>query len=233
MTDTENGPVCRATLAVSWVTKRTYDCVLPENHAGQHRDADNDTWDITYRDVPQCPVSLATADGRVQCSQRQWHESPHTVPPLVPAKPVTGLGSLEISDLSRRVTALEAAWTVGGETLSERLDRVILGMQENHRFVALRVEELEKDRHPEECHGEQCVKPRAVMLPTDEYFALLKDREELHALRNAAQMNVDSPPSVTDRLEFLERRSARLSALEQADVVTVQDYGDRDPVAGD
>lgn len=41
-------------------------------------------------------------------------------------EPVTGLGSLEISDLSRRLTALEAAWTVGGETLSDRLDRVAL-----------------------------------------------------------------------------------------------------------
>lgn len=147
-TDTEES-TCRVSLYLGY---QSFDCVLPENHREPHKDADNATWDLVYRE------------------------------------PVTGLGSLEISDLSRRVTALEAAWTVGGETLSERLDRVILGMQEQHRFVALRVDNLEQTSasgaavddmlaavnrrldkleagvHPEECHGEQCVKDQPTVI---------------------------------------------------------------------
>ncbi|HEX5705644.1 MAG TPA: hypothetical protein VFX97_20765 [Pyrinomonadaceae bacterium] len=59
---TEKEPVCRATLAVSWVVKHAYDCVRPQNHEGPHRDADGDTWDITYRDVPQCPATTVCGE---------------------------------------------------------------------------------------------------------------------------------------------------------------------------
>lgn len=104
----------------------------------------------------------------------------------------TGLGSVEISDLSRRVTALEAAWTVGGETLSERLDRVVMGAMEQIRasaqgterrsdslermFMALREDAtrmhtrltgLEARMNPRECHGEQCVKPTVLATQVD------------------------------------------------------------------
>lgn len=145
MTDTENKPVCRARYYLN--SAGPWDCVLPENHKGPHRNEDGDTWGITYRDP----------------------------------EPVTGLGSLEISDLSRRVTALEAAWTVGGETLSERLDRIVLGITEQ-----IRVHE-----HPPT--------DNAVTLSTDEYAGLLKDREELHALRNTAQSDMEPDTSVDDQ----------------------------------
>lgn len=116
MTDNETRPQCRAQLSYEGLK---YRCDRPENHEGGHVDRDNDTWDITYVDEPGVSPQAIFVD--IRCGRPKG----------------------QLTALTARVGLLEAAWTVGGETLSERLDRVIHGVTERHRFVAMRVEELE------------------------------------------------------------------------------------------
>lgn len=187
---TENTPVCRAQYSLNH--GGPWDCVLPENHAGPHRDGDHDTWDITYRD-PEPGVSQ------------------QPIPVDIRVRPVQD----QLTDLAARVGLLEVAWAPGGETLSERLDRVMLGLMEEIRRVS------GPDRS------------RAVLIDPEELSGLLKDREELHTLRNAAQSDVATEKAV-ERGDMLsvsrtawEQRgedSDKLSALEQAGVDNWEGY---------
>jgi hypothetical protein len=161
MTDNETRARCRTTLTLTGVSGRdatTYDCTLSEGHDGRHQDGDTDQWGITYRN----PEGV----------------SQQSIPFVMHVRPVQD----QVTDLATRVGLLEAAWTVGGETLSERLDRVLLGVMEQIRAVS------HGRRYPGP--GEMIVEAGTVTLSTEEYTALLKDREELHALRNAAQADV-------------------------------------------
>jgi hypothetical protein len=149
MTDNETRATCRAQLTLAGVNGRdatTYDCTLSEGHDGRHQDGDTDQWGITYRD----PEGV----------------SQQSIPFVLKTRPVQG----QVTDLATRVGLLEAAWTVGGETLSERLDRVLLGVMEQIRV-----------------HEHQ---PGAVLIDPAELGSLLRDREELHELRNQAQADV-------------------------------------------
>lgn len=183
MTDDENKPVCRATLRL---TKGEYDCVLLENHVGRHRDEDGDTWGITYRDAQTAPLTEDKVNAALLLLERRVRA--------------------EVSRVAARLDRLETAWAPGGETLSERLDRVVLGMTEQLRTTTALAQ--------------------AVCIDPSDLSGLLRDREELHALRNAAQADVtadtvDSPRLMEitrDRLHELQTDARRLAALEQAGV---------------
>jgi hypothetical protein len=144
--DNQIRATCRAQYTLN--NSSPWDCLLPENHAGPHQDADTDTWDVTYRD-PEPGVS-----------QR-------AIPFVMNVRPVQD----QVTDLATRVGLLEAAWKIGGETLKEWVERHVLGIMEQIRT-----------------HEHQ---PGAVLIDPAELGSLLKDREELHELRNQAQA-VDS-----------------------------------------
>jgi hypothetical protein len=188
MTDPFSLPVitCRAQLTLTGVNGRdatTYDCTLSEGHDGRHQDGDTDQWGIEY----------VQPEGVSQQS----------IPFVMHVRPVQD----QLTALTARVGLLEAAWTVGGETMEERLARNVQGLMEQIRV-----------------HEHQ---PGAVLIDPAELGSLLKDREELHALRNQAQADVvtadtvDSPRPMKitrDRLHELQTDARRLAALEQAGV---------------
>lgn len=104
MTDNETRPQCRAELHLSWSSAH-YRCTLVENHAGEHQDLDGDSWDITYVDEPQCPVT--TDGGTFRCSQRQWHEGPHTIQ-LLASEPQAAPVDIRVRPVQDQLTALTA-----------------------------------------------------------------------------------------------------------------------------
>lgn len=138
---TENEPVCRATLNISWVEKRGYDCVRHENHRGPHQDNDGDSWDITYRDEPKRPATTVYGETLRDLGER--------LDRIV-------LGTLEeIRVVARRIDKLEQTSADGAAT--------------DDLFVTVnrRLSKLEDGMHPEECHGEQCVKPTVLAVRVD------------------------------------------------------------------
>jgi hypothetical protein len=149
MTDNETRATCRAQLTLTGVNGRdatTYDCTLSEGHDGRHQDGDTDQWGIEY----------VQPEGVSQ----------QAIPFVMHVRPVQD----QVTDLDTRVGLLEAAWTVGGETMEERLARNVQGLMEQIRV-----------------HEHQ---PGAVLIDPAELGSLLKDREELHALRNSVQADV-------------------------------------------
>lgn len=110
--------ICRAQYTMG--NGGPWPCVLSENHAGPHKDEDNDTWDITYRDR-----TLAT----------------YTAPE------------------------------------DERDGNYLHGRSHDDLIKELyqRVSNLETDMHPEECHGEQCVK-QASLSPMTEKMQAFRER---------------------------------------------------------
>lgn len=101
MTDNETRPQCRAQLHMD--DSDPYRCILTENHAAMHRDQDGDTWDVTYVDEPQCPVT--TDGGTFRCSQCQWHEGPHTIQLLAP-EPEASPVDIRVRPVQDQLTAL-------------------------------------------------------------------------------------------------------------------------------
>ena len=122
MMDNETLPQCRAQLVLD--DNDSYRCTLVENHAAMHRDMDGDSWDITYVDEPGV--------------------SPQAIPVDIRVRPVQD----QMTALTARVGLLEAAWTVGGEPLSERLDRVFMALRMDASRLHTRLNELERRLNP-------------------------------------------------------------------------------------
>ena len=122
MTDNEMPPQCRAQLVLG--DSGPYRCTLVENHAVQHQDSESDRWDIEYADEPGVSPQAAPVDIRVRPAQYQ------------------------LTALTARVGLLEAAWTVGGEPLSERLDRVFMALRMDASRLHTRLNELERRLNP-------------------------------------------------------------------------------------
>ena len=171
MTDNETRPQCRAMLLMRH--RAMFRCILTENHAGRHLDGDGDTWDIEYADVdpPQRFV------------------------------PVPGLGSVEISDLSSRVTEVEKLFRALRqdnsrirsrltelETLGARVDNLeqtsASGAAADDMFAAMgkRVSALEAALTPA-----QPPENEAVLIDPVELGKLLEASELLSTLETSVQ----------------------------------------------
>lgn len=245
MTDTENTLVCRAQLVV--LNGGPWNCILSEGHAGPHKDDDQDTWDIHYRDAPRTAAPLTEERvneamtvlerrvlaqlSRLSARVDKFGDPVYTAP--ADERDGNYLHGRRhddlIKELFQRLSKLEAAWTVGGETLSERLDRVFLGTLGEVRTVAGRVSRLEP---LVQLSGRS--ETGVVLLDPEQYTALLKDREELQAVRNAAQAvpGTDLLGLLRDRaqaaypgdIEAWRKAADKLGALEAAGVDNWEGY---------
>ena len=200
--DNETEPACRATLHLETSVRSTHGCVLPENHAGPHRDEDDDTWDITYRDEPKPFVmnvrpadkqltDLATRVGLLETARTYLAPEDERSGNYLHGRTHDDL----IRELYQRLSDVEAARDRQRRGIADtaarvrELEGVFRPLRKDVSALHTRVTELKADMHPEECHGEQCVK-------SEEKGSVTLSPEELHAPRNAAPAAIIDEPLV-------------------------------------